>query len=67
MLKLIVMNNNIISVQLLSDIRQLLTHARQSLVHTVNIATVQTYGHIGRSIIEHEQQGNACAEYGKKY
>lgn len=60
------MSNNIISVQLLSDIRQLLTHARQTVVQTVNTAMVQTYWHIGRIIIEHEQQGQARADYGKQ-
>ena len=60
------MSDNIISVQLLSDIRQLLTHARQTLVQTVNTAMVQTYWHVGRIIIEHEQQGQARAEYGKQ-
>lgn len=56
----------IISTQLLSDIRQLLTHARQTLAQTVNTAMVQTYWHVGRLIIEHEQQGQLRAEYGKQ-
>ena len=60
------MSDNIISVQLLSDIRQLLTRARQTLVQTVNTAMVQTYWHVGRIIVEHEQQGQARAEYGKQ-
>jgi hypothetical protein len=50
------MNNNIISVQLLSNIRQLLTHVHQSLLPTVNTAMVQTYWHIGCITIKHEQQ-----------
>lgn len=60
------MSDNIISVQLLSDIRQLLTRTRQTLVQTVNTAMVQTYWHVGRIIVEHEQQGQARAEYGKQ-
>ena len=60
------MSDNIISVQLLSDIRQLLTRTCQTLVQTVNTAMVQTYWHVGRIIVEHEQQGQARAEYGKQ-
>lgn len=59
------MSDNIISAQLLSDIRQLLTRTRQTLVQTVNTAMVQTYWHVGHIIVEHEQQGQARAEYGK--
>ncbi len=60
------MMTQIISTQLLSDIRQLLTHARQTLVQTVNTAMVQTYWHVGRLIVEYEQQGHTRAEYGKQ-
>jgi predicted nuclease of restriction endonuclease-like (RecB) superfamily len=51
---------------LLSDIRQLLVTARQNLVQTVNSAMVQTYWHIGRLIVEHDQQGQNRALYGKQ-
>jgi predicted nuclease of restriction endonuclease-like (RecB) superfamily len=54
------------SHELLADIRLLLTHARHSLVQAVNTAMVQTYWQIGRIIVEHEQSGNARAEYGKQ-
>lgn len=60
------MSDNIISAQLLSDIRQLLTRTCQTLVQTVNTAMVQTYWHVGHIIVEHEQQGQARAEYGKQ-
>jgi predicted nuclease of restriction endonuclease-like (RecB) superfamily len=52
--------------ELLADIRLLLNHARRNLAHAVNSAMVQTYWHIGRIIVEHEQSGNARAEYGKQ-
>lgn len=55
-----------LSTTLLADIRQLLTQARQTLVQSVNAAMVQTYWQIGRLIVEHEQQGQARAEYGKQ-
>ena len=50
----------------LADIRVLLNHARNNVAQTVNSAMVQTYWHIGRIIVEHEQHGNARAEYGKQ-
>lgn len=55
-----------LSNTLLADIRQLLTQARQTLVQSVNSVMVQTYWQIGRLIVEHEQQGQARAEYGKQ-
>ena len=51
---------------LLSDIRLLLQQARRSVVQAINSTMVQTYWHIGRVIVEHEQQGNTRAEYGKQ-
>lgn len=52
--------------ELLADIRLLLNHARRNVAQAVNSAMVQTYWHIGRLIIEHEQSCNARAEYGKQ-
>lgn len=52
--------------ELLADIRLLLNDARSNVVQAVNSAMVQTYWHIGRIIVEHEQSGNARAEYGKQ-
>lgn len=58
--------SQLISPQLLNDIRQLLSQSRQALVQSVNSAMVQTYWHVGRLIVEHEQQGQSRAEYGKQ-
>lgn len=55
---------NAIKEQLLYDIRQILTTARQNVVQTVNSAMVEAYWHIGRLIVEHEQKGESRAEYG---
>ena len=52
--------------EFLADIRVLLNHARRNVAHAVNSAMVQTYWHIGRIIVEHEQNGNTRAEYGKQ-
>src|SRR5690554_2480195 len=52
--------------RLLTEIRGLIETARQQVVRAVNSSMVQTYWHIGRLIIEDEQQGEARAAYGKQ-
>ena len=52
--------------QLYEDIRQLLQDAHQQVQQTINHAMVHCYWHIGRLIIEHEQGGDARAEYGQQ-
>ena len=51
---------------LLLAIRELVQQARQQILRSVNSAMVQTYWHIGRLIVEDEQQGEVRAEYGKQ-
>lgn len=51
---------------LLSDIRQIIEQARQRVHQTVNSEMVQAYWHIGRVIVEDEQQGQQRATYGKQ-
>ena len=58
--------SDLMNARLLEDIRQLLTNARLSVVQAVNSAMVQTYWHIGRLIVEDEQQGQERAAYGKQ-
>src|SRR5690606_40818700 len=48
--------------RLLTEIRGLIETARQQVVRAVNSSMVQTYWHIGRLIIEDEQQGEARAD-----
>lgn len=48
------------------QIRDLIQEARRQVRHSVNAAMVQSYWHIGRLIIEHEQQGESRAGYGKQ-
>ena len=50
---------------LLSQISQLVEIARSEVQRSVNTAMVQTYWSIGRLIIDHEQQGESRAAYGK--
>jgi len=56
----------IINTQIIEEIRNLLIISREQLQHSVNSAMVQTYWHIGRVIVEDEQNGNSRAKYGKK-
>jgi predicted nuclease of restriction endonuclease-like (RecB) superfamily len=60
------MNNPACPDSLFQQISQLVQQARQQLQRSVNTAMVQTYWHIGRLIIEHEQQGESRAAYGKQ-
>ncbi len=48
-----------------SEIKTLIENARTMAYKAVNFAMVQTYWNIGRLIVEHEQKGEAKAEYGK--
>jgi hypothetical protein len=50
-----------ISATLLADIRFLLSQTRRNVAQSINSAMVQTYWHVGRVIVEHEQHGNARA------
>lgn len=49
---------------LVEDIRQVLSQARGHIQKAVNAGMVQAYWHVGRLIVEHEQQGADRAEYG---
>jgi predicted nuclease of restriction endonuclease-like (RecB) superfamily len=53
-----------ITPQLLGDIRQIIDQARSQVQQTINTEMVQAYWHIGRLIVEEEQQGQARAQYG---
>jgi predicted nuclease of restriction endonuclease-like (RecB) superfamily len=50
---------------LFSDIAAIIQQSRQQVQLAVNSAMVHCYWHIGRLIVEHEQQGQARAAYGK--
>jgi DUF1016 N-terminal domain len=52
--------------KLLADIRDLILSARRAIVRSVDTLQVLTSFEIGRRIVEHEQQGAARAEYGKR-
>lgn len=50
--------------KLYSTIAEIIQQARQQVRQAVNQQMVQAYWHIGRLIVEEEQQGQARAEYG---
>ena len=47
------------------EIRETLLNSRNQAYSAVNFALVQAYWHIGRIIVEHEQDGQERAAYGK--
>ena len=49
---------------LVKDIGELLKQARAKAAYSVNAILVNTYWHIGRHIVEFEQQGSSKATYG---
>lgn len=51
---------------IIDDIRQILSQARDRAYAAVNFAMIKAYWHIGRRIVEEEQQGKRRAEYGKQ-
>lgn len=51
---------------LFQDIAEIIRQAWGQVQQTVNQAMVQSYWQIGRLIVEHEQQGNIRAVYGKQ-
>lgn len=48
------------------EIREVLDAARRNAYRAVNFAMVQSYWHVGRLIVEHEQGGKKRADYGDK-
>lgn len=51
--------------QLVSEIRHIIHQSRESAVRSINHALALMYWHIGRVIVEDEQQGQDRATYGK--
>ena len=57
---------SIIPESLITAIGNVIQQAREQVRQTVNQQMVQAYWHIGRLIVEQEQQGKEHAEYGKR-
>lgn len=54
------------SKDLFQDIKTLLQNARSQVIRAVYTTMVHTYFEIGRLIVEHEQEGQEKADYGKE-
>ena len=54
------------TIALVAEIAREIEAARDPVRQTVNSAMVQSYWQIGRLIVEHEQQGESRAVYGKQ-
>jgi hypothetical protein len=52
-----------IETSLFADVLQILRTARQKTYSTINFAMVEAYWHIGKRIVEEEQQGAKRAAY----
>ena len=61
------MNNGelVLYEDIYSEIKETLLLSRNQAYSAVNFAMVQAYWQIGRIIVEHEQNGNVRADYGK--
>jgi len=51
--------------KLYADVSEILANARKRACTAVNFAMVESYWLIGQQIVEHEQHGEARADYGK--
>ena len=58
------MKNEVLSSNLVVDIKQIIKESKGQVARNVNTIMLQTYWNIGRRIIEEEQNGNYRAEYG---
>ncbi len=58
--------SKITSIQLFKNIKALVEQSKQELSAVINVTLTETYFHIGRLIVEFEQQGSARAEYAKE-
>lgn len=57
-------NAPLVRQQFVTDIRQIINDARINAVRSVDFCRVQMYWHLGKRILEEEQQGKARADYG---
>ena len=59
-------NDLVIYRPIIKDIKEIISAGQQSAYSAANTAMVLTYWHVGRRIVEQEQQGSERAEYGKR-
>ena len=56
----------IISSNLIENLKYLIISSREKIVQSVNTTMVQTYWSIGKMLVEDEQKGEKRAKYGKQ-
>jgi translation initiation factor 2 alpha subunit (eIF-2alpha) len=57
--------NNLISSAFVSEIKDILHSAKNSVYQIINSTMTKTYWEIGKKIVEEEQEGKKRAQYGK--
>lgn len=56
--------NDLTNTRLYTDVCSIIEQGRKEAYASVNHKMIETYWNIGRRIVEEEQNGEACAEYG---
>lgn len=51
----------------ISDVKRIVEEGRRAAYETVSAVMIETYWHIGRRIVEQEQNGQERAEYGTQF
>ena len=59
-------NKHIANVSFITEIKDIITRARQKAYSAINTAMVEAYWLTGRRIVEEEQGGKERADYGKQ-
>lgn len=58
--------SNITEASFVNDIKKIVEQERRAAYGAVNAVMIETYWHIGKRIVEQEQNGKERAEYGKR-
>ena len=59
-------NNSLMTNEMIEQIKQIMGQARTNVAKAVNNELITAYWNIGRIIVEHEQENNERAAYGKQ-
>ena len=59
-------NNSLMTNEMIEQIKQVMGQARANVAKVVNNELITAYWNIGRIIVEHEQENNERAAYGKQ-
>ena len=58
-------NNDVIIIDMYNEISNIIKNSKNKMIYQINNTLVETNFMIGKVIVENEQNGNICAEYGK--